>query len=107
MGDGKVLYLTTPDFGSITAKLLKGYWPYLIFGEHLNIPSKKGIKILIQKLLNDSSTENKKLLFVEPTILPYPFGYYLQFLSISSTLFSGSRITLNFPTGILKACLYN
>lgn len=107
LGNGKVLYLTTPDFGSIAAKILKSYWPYLIFGEHLNIPSKGGIKILLHRLLKDSGIENKRQFFVEPTILPYPLGYYLQYYHINPRFFSGNKMTLNLPTGILKAGVYN
>ncbi|MGI8950089.1 MAG: class I SAM-dependent methyltransferase [Chitinophagaceae bacterium] len=106
LGNGKILYLTTPDFGSVTAKLLSSRWPYLTFGEHLNIPSKKGMKILLQTLVKENNLEYKKQIFVAPTVLPYPLNYFLQYYRFNFlSKFFSNEITFNFPTGILKSGL--
>jgi 2-polyprenyl-3-methyl-5-hydroxy-6-metoxy-1,4-benzoquinol methylase len=98
-------YLTVPDFSSIASRLLKSKWPYLLPGEHLNIPSKRGMNILLNNLLHELNLNDKDfIVFVKRIILPYPLRYYLMYfrLNLLSKLF-GSSIILKIPTGILEA----
>ncbi len=97
---GGSVYLTCPDMGSIAAKSLRGFWPYLIWGEHLNIPTKHGMHKLIETV-----TGNDKAL-VNPVIMPYPINYYLANfkLKIFTFLFTNS-VTLPVNTGILEAVI--
>jgi 2-polyprenyl-3-methyl-5-hydroxy-6-metoxy-1,4-benzoquinol methylase len=104
INENGVFYLTTPDFSSALARLSGRYWSYIQPGEHLNIPSKKGISILLNRLVSELQLNSSSLVYVKPTVLPYPVSYYLQHFKLSflSKLFSPT-LTSNFPTGILEA----
>ena len=96
------IYLTVPCTNSFASEVLGKKWPYLIPGEHLTIPSKKGMKSLLQRITNRNSND----LFVKETILPYTAGYYLDFLKLG---FLKRIIPAKWPvrvrTGILEAGL--
>jgi len=92
-------YLAAPCADSVAQKVLGKRWPYLIPGEHLNIPSVKGMKILLGEIEKTSSHS-----FSKKTILPYTLGYLLSYLHLS---FLGpltpNSLPVRIPTGILEA----
>ena len=45
---GTIVYVAAPDATSIASKILKRKWPYFLPGEHLNIPSLKGLQLMIE-----------------------------------------------------------
>jgi SAM-dependent methyltransferase len=99
---GGTLYLTTPDQYSMASKLLKKYWPYLLFGEHINIPSQKGMYLLCSSILSNYR-ENNPQINVKPISIPYPVTYYLDHFNLNSIAkFISRNITVNFNTGILE-----
>jgi 2-polyprenyl-3-methyl-5-hydroxy-6-metoxy-1,4-benzoquinol methylase len=98
--DGSI-YITVPDYSSTMSKVLKRFWPYLIFGEHLNIPSINGMKKLSINSLN--LTDLQKEIIVKSIILPYSVVYYLDFLKLSLlTKFFSNKHFVKINTGILE-----
>jgi SAM-dependent methyltransferase len=97
---GGALYITAPCADTLAEKLLGKRWPYYIPGEHLNIPSVKGMDILLRQL----NKEQPAAVFSKKTVLPYTLGYFLSFLNLS---FLRAVIPHSFPvrlpTGILEA----
>lgn len=102
LNPGGKLYITVPDFGSLASGVLKNKWPYYLPGEHLNIPSKKGMGLMLQNLCKNEFTHKKYSIMVKSTVLPYPLGYYLSYWGIErKSIFSKAAVRL--PTGILEA----
>jgi SAM-dependent methyltransferase len=101
---GGYLYLTTPRFDSIASRLMGKSWPYFIPGEHLNIPSLRGMNILLQRVCSEKYHLNNCIVSSDPTILPYPAGYYLKYFKLGSL---DRRVPQSWiwriPTGMLEA----
>ncbi len=101
---GGCFYLTVPRIDCMAFALLKERWPYMIAGEHLNIPSIKGMEILLFKTCNKVFGEGNCKITVKPVILPYPVGYYLQYFGLKKLAKKiPSDIVLRIPTGLLEA----
>jgi SAM-dependent methyltransferase len=95
------IYLTVPCANSFASKTLGKKWPYLIPGEHLTIPSKKGMYSLLERMTGPAKEKN---IFVRGTTLPYTSGYYLGFFKLNflKKIFP-SNLPVRLPTGILEA----
>lgn len=98
-----VLYITVPDFGSLASTFLGDKWPYFIPGEHLLIPSKKGIKILLNKICQIKFGTGNFDVIVKTTSIPYTAGYYWEYFGLGNLPKFIASKSLNFPTGILEA----
>lgn len=100
------IYITCPDMSSMASKVLSRYWPYLIFGEHLNIPSKSGLNKLFDRFWEKTAIPEKSLL-IGPVTLLYPVTYYLDHFRISflKSLFS-KETTIDLNTGILELAYF-
>ncbi|MFT3946897.1 MAG: methyltransferase domain-containing protein [Agriterribacter sp.] len=97
------LYITVPDFGSMANRLLKKKWPYFLPGEHLCIPTIKGMQLLLSRKCNEKSEQGFFEINVGKTIIPYPVGYYMEYfagIKLPGTL---ANIPLSIPTGLLEA----
>lgn len=103
LNPGGRLYIIVPDFGSLAARILKRRWPYFIPGEHLNIPTIRGIKLLLNRICNEKFSGRRYEIHADRTIIPYAAGYYLQYFT--GIKWSGlfSETPLSVPTGILQA----
>lgn len=94
------IYLTAPCANSFASAVLGKRWPYIIPGEHLTIPSKKGMKTIMERITEG----NAESLFVNETILPYTAGYYLDFLKLAFLKkIIPAKWPVRVPTGILEA----
>lgn len=98
-----VLYITVPDFGSLASMLLRDKWPYFIPGEHLCIPSRKGIKKMLEKICQMRFGAGNFEIIVKATSIPYTIGYYWEFLGLGGLPNFISKKAISFPTGILEA----
>lgn len=100
---GGVLYITVPDFGSIASKVLQKKWPYILPGEHLFIPSKKGMMLMLSRLCKREFPDNNFQIETKSIILPYPAGYYLNYFGWKKTPSIFSKMAIGLPTGLLEA----
>jgi SAM-dependent methyltransferase len=101
---GGCFYLTVPRTDCLAFSLLKGKWPYLIMGEHLNIPSVKGMKILLSTICDKMFGLGNAIVTVKPVILPYPLGYYLQYFGLKKLAdIIPHDVVVRIPTGLLEA----
>ena len=103
---GGCLYLTTPQYGSLASNLLGKRWPYIIPGEHLNIPSLRGMEILAKRSAEDVGQKNNLIVKVRPTVIPYAAGYYAKHFGLNFlTAVLPKKFLLRIPTGILEASI--
>lgn len=101
---GGCFYLTIPRTDCLAFSLLKSKWPYLIMGEHLNIPSVKGIKNLLSAICDKMFGLENVTITVKPVILPYPVGYYLQYFGLKKLADMVPKdVVVRIPTGLLEA----
>lgn len=100
---GGCLYLTVPDFGSFASTILKQKWPYFLPGEHLNIPTIKGMQLLLEELCKQKFSHSNYIVKVNSIILPYPIGYYLDYFRMQKFSRMFEKDVIKLPTGILEA----
>lgn len=97
---GGVLYLNCPAADSYVFKLLGTKWPYFLPGEHLSVPTRKGLRALMEDLAGGAG-EKKFDIDIKPVTMPYPVGYYVGY-------FTGNRwlprlqFPVWLPTGLLE-----
>jgi len=103
---GGCLYLTTPQSSSFASNLLGKRWPYIIPGEHLNMPSIQGMKILAKRVADETGQKNGINVRVRSTVIPYAAGYYAKHFGLNFlTAILPKNLLLRIPTGILEASI--
>lgn len=99
-----VFYITAPCSHTKASRLLGSKWPYLIPGEHLNLPSVKGLCLLLQRLQKEIAGVRE--VRVKETILPYMLGYYLSFFKVKFLkAILPDKLPVKLPTGIVEAII--
>ena len=100
------LYLTTPMMNSDAFYLLGKNWPYFLPGEHLNIPSLKGMRVMLERICREKFDKGSWSVNVKPVILPYPIGYYSKYLKLGKIGdIIPNKWVLRLPTGLLEAAV--
>lgn len=101
---GGVAYLNCPRTDALAFGILGKKWPYYLPGEHLSIPSRKGMRILANRIAVDTGLD-KSDIAVSSVIMPYPLGYYLGYYFD----WKASRYWFNpsvyIPTGMLECTI--
>lgn len=98
-----ILYIACPANDSLAARVMKQKWPYYIPGEHINIPSKKGCRLMLQNLLADEKDADFAVA-VSSILVPYPVRYLVNFFGGTSIAkFFSPKLTLPVPSGVLEA----
>jgi hypothetical protein len=70
-----VIYASNPDFGSISRKVLRSKWPYFLPGEHIQIPSIKGARVLLNWRLAGWGVKCRPASYLAiPFLFPIHFG---------------------------------
>lgn len=103
LNPGGCLYLTVPDYGSAAAQFLQKRWPYFLPGEHLCIPTVKGMRMMLEEICSSLFSARVFTIKVNSAVLPYPLGYYLNYFGLSRVPAMLAGRTVRFPTGILEA----
>lgn len=105
LNPGGCLYITVPDYGSMAARFLKKRWPYFLPGEHLCIPSKKGMRIMLNEICKSNLSAVPTKIKVKSAVLPYSLGYYTDYFGFGRLPPALSNRTVYLPTGILEAAV--
>lgn len=100
---GGRMYITVPDFGSLANRTLKTKWPYFLPGEHLCIPTIKGMQLLLNRKCSEKFKKGFFEINVGKTKIPYPVGYYTQYFSGIRLPGFLANIPVPISTGILEA----
>ena len=101
---GGALYLACPNYGSVARRVLRTRWPYFIPGEHLNMPTRRGVRAAITRSVRSSSNAGLAKVFGDPITLPYTAHYFLRFYRLGFlTRLVPSSLTLPLPGGALEA----
>lgn len=100
------LYITTPRADCAAFRMMGRKWPYIIPGEHLHIPTRKGMDIMLHRIGRELYGEGAYEVRVGSVVLPYPLGYFMEYLGLSgSWLGKVSGWPMRLPTGLLEASL--
>ena len=76
-----ILYIFCPEYGLLVSRLMGRRWPYMLPGEHINIPTKKGARILVERELQNHGRQAKTVI-VETVTVPYTLYYLAAYLKI-------------------------
>jgi SAM-dependent methyltransferase len=98
-----VVYFATPASTSLAAKILKKKWPYFLPGEHLNIPSLKGMQLMLERCLASSRPTVSGLVVVRSIRLLYPLRYVFNYfqMPLLGSVFN-NKISVKIPSGALE-----
>jgi len=104
------IYVTVPNITCLASRLLGIHWPYFIFGEHLSIPSKQGLQILLNRSIADNEWKcvhsNIPTALVLDIILPYPLVHYIDYFNLKIKLPRLiERLSICIPTGIIEGTI--
>ena len=97
---GGVLYLNCPRADCLAFRLLGRKWPYYLPGEHITVPTVKGLTQLLDRLTG-SRPDKRFAMEVSPVIMPYPLGYYIGHLTGNRWL-PDWQMPVYLPTGLLE-----
>ena len=98
-----LLFLACPDYSSFARKILKTKWPYLIPGEHINIPSVEGMSLMLENVASMYNTSSSKQ-FVKRIWVRYPLRYFFNYFSINLIgKILPPSFSLKLPVGALEA----
>ncbi|GEM_PF-1471121 len=77
LGENGLLYLVTPNYGSVARKLLGMKWPYLNPGEHLTMPSLGGARLCLRQALRKAGLPDSPV-SCHPVCLMYSLFYTVK-----------------------------
>lgn len=98
---GGIAYLVFPDNGSAAARLLGRRWPYYSPGEHLHVPTRRGVRELARRLLAENGIDGT--VAVAPIAIPYTLSYIASYLGLRAAARLIPRgLALPFPVGALE-----
>lgn len=97
------LYIACPDYGSTARRLFRRLWPFFLPGEHLHVPSKKGITACLTKIV-ENRTPLQSSVFARSVYLPYTMRYLMWYLKLGrvARIFP-SGFVVPLPAGVLEA----
>lgn len=101
---GGSLYLNCPRTDSLAFRLLGKRWPYYLPGEHITIPTIKGLQHLVDSCCRSRFGRSGQL-SVKPVIMPYPLGYYLGYYLGWNAKRYWIDPDIYLPTGLLECML--
>jgi len=108
LAPGGVLYLMTPDYGSVARRVFGRRWPYFEPGEHLNMPTLGGAKAcLLRQWRALHGKGSLPRVRSAPLFLPYTVRYICRRFGLNAfgALFpAGWAVPV--PAGILEAVLF-
>ena len=79
---GSLLYVTAPDFSSLSRRMLGRRWPNIVPGEHLSIPSQIGAEACIQGQVDVLKLSGTFALKIRPIYFSYSLRYILQYFGL-------------------------
>jgi len=100
------LYLTSPRSDCTAFRWMGRRWPYYLPGEHLHIPSREGMSILLHRICSELFGAGNYEVHVHSVVLPYPLGYFLGYFGLSGKRVGGIySMPVRVPTGLLEAAV--
>lgn len=73
---GGTLFMLTPSYDSLASKLLGERWPFFIPGEHVNVPTLRGMRRMLERAQPHGE------IFVKPWGIEYPLPYLARFAGL-------------------------
>jgi hypothetical protein len=103
LDEGGVFYFNCPRADCMAFRLMGRKWPYYLPGEHITVPTMKGLSGLVNRLAG-SRPGRKFSIEISPVTMPYPFGYYLGFLT-GNRWMPDWQLPIYLPTGLLECTI--
>jgi len=83
LNPGGLLYVETPNYGSLARRVMGERWPYFLPGEHLCMPTPKGARLcLLRGLASLGDHPSASMVSAHPMLIRYSIGFVLAKFSM-------------------------
>ena len=95
LNPGGIVYMETPNYGSLARRLMGRHWPYFLPGEHLCMPTPKGARLCLSRELAKLDDGNRaSALAARPILLRYSVRFALAKFSMPAPGATGAADAL-------------
>jgi 2-polyprenyl-3-methyl-5-hydroxy-6-metoxy-1,4-benzoquinol methylase len=102
---GATVVVIGPNFRSMASRLLGRRWPLFLPGEHLTMPSLRGMTLCVQRAAKELAIEDRLLdVAVSPLHIRYSVRYTLSVVGMMSGLLKFIPPKVSFPTPAGALC---
>jgi len=100
-----VLYLETPNYGSVARRVMGQYWPYFLPGEHLCMPTLKGARLcLSREFANLNNERGLAAVWARPILLRYSARFVLaKFAMPRLARWLPANLFVHLPSGAMES----
>jgi len=104
---GGLLYLLSPDYGSLARRVLGKRWPYFTPGEHLNMPTAAGARECLTRQWQElHGAGTAPAIQCRALLLPYTLRYVFRRFGVNAVgRLLPPGLALPLPTGALESML--
>jgi SAM-dependent methyltransferase len=100
---GGILYMTTPNYGSIARRVFGAAWPYFFPGEHLCMPTPKGARLCLVRACDKFFPAKPAEIRARPILIRYGLRYAFTKLGMPGIArFLPSRFASYLPSGAME-----
>jgi hypothetical protein len=100
-----ILYMETPNYGSLARRVMRQYWPYFLPGEHLCMPSLKGARLCLEREFDKLNTESRlSAVSARPIFLRYSARFVLAKFSMPRLARClPAKLFVHLPSGAMES----
>jgi len=99
-----LLYMESPNYGSLARRLMGQYWPYFLPGEHLCMPTPKGARVCLSRELANLGDHRSLAVRARPILLRYSARFALaKFAMARLARLVPSRLFVHLPSGAMES----
>ena len=105
LNPGGLLYMETPNYGSLARRLFGQYWPYFLPGEHLCMPTPRGARLCLLRELGKLDGQGySAAVATRPILIRYSVRFALAKLSMPRLAKAvPSALYAHVPSGAMEA----
>jgi SAM-dependent methyltransferase len=98
---GGTLFMLCPNYKSVASRLMKTRWPFFIPGEHINVPTIRGVAALLERASQRHGVRGE--VFIQRAGIEYPAPYLARFAGLSRLAEHLPKLDfVPWPVGILE-----
>jgi 2-polyprenyl-3-methyl-5-hydroxy-6-metoxy-1,4-benzoquinol methylase/DNA-directed RNA polymerase subunit RPC12/RpoP len=105
LNPGGLLYMETPNYGSLARRLMGARWPYFLPGEHLCMPTPKGARLCLSRALMRLDHKTSALtVTAHPILIRYSLGFvFAKFAMPGIARIVPSNLYAHLPSGAMES----
>ena len=104
LNPGGLLYMETPNYGSLARRLMGARWPYFLPGEHLCMPTPKGARHCLLRALMGLDHHSAPTVSAHPLLIRYSIRFALAKFSMTGLArLVPSNLYAHLPSGAMES----